>query len=97
MNNKVKKKFATNDKLSNHGLQGQGCPSPDVLLNVVRILQYNNRYLNNPYPGSQISKFKYDLLKQKKSYQTAESADGCILGASQQMSGNSYFVRQSGI
>ena len=68
MNNKVKKKFATNDKLSNHGLQGQGCPSPDVLLNVVRILQYNYRYLDNPYPGSQISKFKYDLLKQKKSY-----------------------------
>ena len=68
MNNKVKKKFATNDKLSNHGLQGQGCPSPDVLLNVVRILQYNYRYLDNPYPESQILKFKYNLLKQKKNH-----------------------------
>ena len=76
-------------------------PEPDVLLNVVRVLQYNYSYSDNLYPGSQISKFKYNLLKQTKKNHTEQqnqlpaAKKTIILGASQQMSGTSYLVRAS--
>ena len=76
-------------------------PEPDVLLNVVRVLQYNYSYSDNLYPGSQISKFKYNLLKQTKKNHTKQqnqlpaAKKTIILGASQQISGTSYLVRAS--